>query len=742
MMEHMKLPELLAPAGSPEVMKACFAAGADAVYMGLNAFSARAYAANTGVESYIEAIRYAHLRGKKLYLTLNTLMKEEELQNEVLPLITPLYQAGLDAVIVQDTGLFCFLSEHFPDLPLHASTQMSVSSFDAVAFLNEKLPLRRYVPARELSLEELREIVKREDAELECFIHGALCCSYSGQCLMSSLFGGRSGNRGRCAQPCRLDYRPEVQGKTYPEESILSLKDLNTLKILPEIVDAGIRSLKIEGRMKSAEYAAGVSSIYRKYLDLYAEKGREGYLVDPEDERKLLSLYRRRGYTVGYYHRQNSKEMVSFSVSEEQEDRAFLEELREKYIQEELRVPAAVCYQVKEGAPLSLTLSLHLMDEDFLYTAFSEEPPEEARTRATQKEEIEKQLKKLGGTFIYAKEVSGEVSEGLFLPVSALNELRRAAVKGLEEKILGHYERSDARAAAPADAGSLEKEVLTEKDILPAKEASSPVLSAHVYTEEQFSAALSAPGIGRILLESTLFPPETWKAAADRIHDAQKEAYFVFPEVFRTLARNLFENHKNDLISAGFDAFLVRNFEEAGWINRNLPGSRMQADHRLYAFNSRSAAFLKAGGFSCLTVPAELNAREIHEAALYGEELMVYGRLPLMIMANCIKKDTAGCDKKPGVSYITDRRGFRMPVFNQCPYCYNVILNAEPLSLLRERDAVFSLRPSSLRLTFTTESGKETAERIRAFTEVFLHGSTPEPEDFSYTRGHFRRGVE
>ena len=718
-------------------MEACFAAGADAVYMGLNAFSARAYAANTGVENYIEAIRYAHLRGKKLYLTLNTLMKEEELQNEVLPLITPLYQAGLDAVIVQDTGLFSFLSEHFPDLPLHASTQMSVSSADAVAFLNEKLPLKRYVPARELSLDELREIVLREDAELECFIHGALCCSYSGQCLMSSLFGGRSGNRGRCAQPCRLDYRPEADGKTYPESSILSLKDLNTLKILPEIVEAGIRSLKIEGRMKSAEYAAGVTSIYRKYLDLYAEKGPEGYHVAPEDEKRLLSLYRRRGYTEGYYHRQNGKEMVSFSVSEEQEDRGFLETIRENYIQEGLRIPAELYYKAAAGMPLSLTVSVCLQQETFTFTAVSDKFPEAARTKATGKEEIEKQLKKLGGTFLYVEEIRGERTEDLFIPVSSLNELRRAAVKGLEEKICASYERAVAQ-VPECGGNALDKRAAAQVS----EQDPDFVLSAHVYTEEQLAAALEAPEIARILLESTLSNPEGWPEIARRIRDAQKEAYFVFPEVFRTLARNLFENHKNTLISAGFDAFLVRNFEEAGWITRNLPGCRMYADHRLYAFNSRSAGFLKDCGFSGLTVPAELNVREIHAAGLYGEELMVYGRLPLMIMANCIKKDTEGCDHKPGVSYLTDRRNFRMPVLNQCRYCYNVILNAEPLSLLREKDAVLSLRPSSLRLTFTNESGRETAERIRAFADVYFRGRAPETEDFTYTRGHFRRGVE
>ena len=265
-------PELLSPAGSYEVMKACYSAGADAVYMGLDRFSARAYADNAGPETYIRAIRYAHLHGKKLYLTLNTLLRDSEIEQELYELIRPLYEEGLDAVIVQDGGVLHFLREFFPGLPLHASTQMTAADPWTAKLLSD-FGLKRIIPARELSLPELREMQEMSGLEIECFIHGALCYSYSGQCLMSSLAGGRSGNRGRCAQPCRQPYNLfDSRGRKLNRDSetyLLSLKDLCSLDSLPELVSAGIASLNIEGRMKKAEYAAGVTSVYRKYLDLF-----------------------------------------------------------------------------------------------------------------------------------------------------------------------------------------------------------------------------------------------------------------------------------------------------------------------------------------------------------------------------------------------------------------------------------------------------------------------------------------
>ena len=307
-----KMIELLAPAGSFQVLKACISAGADAVYMGLSRFSARAFAENAEGEDYIRAIDYAHLHGKKLYLTLNTLLKEQELSEEIHPLLDPLYEAGLDGIIVQDFGLMRMLSRDYPGLPLHVSTQATVTDPGAANLL-KGLGAVRVVPARELSLQEIRRIKEESGLEVECFIHGALCYSYSGQCLFSSLVGGRSGNRGRCAQSCRMPYNLyDEQGRKLNqkgEEYLLSLKDLNSLAYLPELYCAGVDSLKIEGRMKKAEYAAGVTSVYRKYLDLLLKLSEEqrcetpeefrkaGYKVNISDEKKLFDLFNRNGFT-------------------------------------------------------------------------------------------------------------------------------------------------------------------------------------------------------------------------------------------------------------------------------------------------------------------------------------------------------------------------------------------------------------------------------------------------------------
>ena len=283
---NRKQVEILAPAGSYESMKAAVNAGADAVYIGGSRFGARAYAENLDEETMLKAIDYVHLHGCRLYMTVNTLMKEEELAG-LFEYLNPYYMQGLDAAIVQDFGVFSYLRDHFPGLHLHASTQMTITGPYGARLLKE-MGASRIVTARELSLEEIREIRDQVDIEIESFVHGALCYCYSGQCLMSSLIGGRSGNRGRCAQTCRLPYEVKQGGRPLnkkEERYVLSLKDLCTLDLIPDMVEAGVYSMKIEGRMKSPRYTAGVVSVYRKYVDRYLRKGREGYRVKSEAKR-------------------------------------------------------------------------------------------------------------------------------------------------------------------------------------------------------------------------------------------------------------------------------------------------------------------------------------------------------------------------------------------------------------------------------------------------------------------------
>lgn len=314
--------EILAPAGSMECLKAAIAAGADAIYTGGALFGARAYAHNLTEEELLEAIDYVHLHGRRLYLTVNTLIKDREMEKQMYDYLLPYYRQGLDAVIVQDIGLFRFIRKHFPDLPIHASTQMTLTGVDGAKFL-EKEGAQRIVTSRELSMAEVKKIADETELEIESFVHGALCYCYSGQCLFSSFIGGRSGNRGQCAQPCRLLYRtPEAKRPQY----LLSLKDICTLELIPEMIESGIYSFKIEGRMKKPEYAAAVAFQYRKYADLYlkyyeecpaeedpAAYAMKKYRVREEDRQMLLDLYNRGGFHTGYYHTQNGREMISLN---------------------------------------------------------------------------------------------------------------------------------------------------------------------------------------------------------------------------------------------------------------------------------------------------------------------------------------------------------------------------------------------------------------------------------------------
>lgn len=314
--------EILAPAGSMECLKAAIAAGADAVYTGGALFGARAYAHNLTEEELLEAIDYVHLHGRRLYLTVNTLIKDREMEKQMYDYLLPYYRQGLDAVIVQDIGLFRFIRKHFPDLPIHASTQMTLTGVDGAKFL-EKEGAQRIVTSRELSMAEVKKIADETELEIESFVHGALCYCYSGQCLFSSFIGGRSGNRGQCAQPCRLLYRtPEAKRPQY----LLSLKDICTLELIPEMIESGIYSFKIEGRMKKPEYVAAVAFQYRKYADLYlkyyeecpaeedpAAYAMKKYRVREEDRQMLLDLYNRGGFHTGYYHTQNGREMISLN---------------------------------------------------------------------------------------------------------------------------------------------------------------------------------------------------------------------------------------------------------------------------------------------------------------------------------------------------------------------------------------------------------------------------------------------
>ncbi len=450
--------ELLAPAGSDESMRAAFRAGADAAYIGGTQFGARAYAENPDDEGLKAAIDYAHLHGRRLYLTVNTLLKDKELEQELDCFLNPLYKHGLDAVLVQDFGVLSFVKERYPLLPIHISTQMTVAGTYG-ARLAASLGAERLVLPRELSLDEIREIHAASDIELESFIHGALCYCYSGQCLMSSLIGGRSGNRGRCAQTCRMP----VNGKL-----LMNMKDICTLDILPQIVAAGVCSLKIEGRMKGPRYTAGVVSIYRKYLDKLLKKGdglsvngrkaREaffaggryggsgGWTVDPADKELLRELFDRGGFSEGYYRCHNGPEMIAVAGKP---DRRIVDEgmlsCLDRYLEGEIEEALAGRLVLRKGRPAALTVELKTFVRGSACRGFSASARgmvvQEAKSRPLDESDIRKQMGKTGGSGYIWESLDIDMEDGVFLPVSALNALRRDAFAGISEEICDAYRR-------------------------------------------------------------------------------------------------------------------------------------------------------------------------------------------------------------------------------------------------------------------------------------------------------------
>ena len=752
-MKEKKRAELLAPAGSFASLKAAVAAGADAVYMGGARFGARAYAQNADQDEMIAAIEYAHLHGCRLYMTVNTLFKENEL-GELYEYLLPYYKAGLDGVIVQDLGALSFIREHFPGIELHASTQMTITSVYGAKEL-KRLGCCRVVPAREVSLEEIRRIHDETGMDIETFVHGALCYCYSGQCLMSSLIGGRSGNRGRCAQPCRLPYRVYEQenGTAVNKEDqkcVLSMKDLCTLDILPQILEAGVFSLKIEGRMKSPRYTAGVVRIYRKYLDRYLEYGSEGYYVEPEDKKELLDLFDRGGFTSGYYTRHNGRDMIALKEKPEfrETNKELFDFLDREYVETEKKEPVEGYAYLAEGLPSVLTLTCG----DISVTVSGQEP-QAAKNQPMTREKVIRQLGKTGATAFEFTELEAEVCGALFLPVQALNELRREGFEALTEAIQNQWRRKAPEAGEVqngADSGEKSSQAAGCAGPVPDESAGKRPMYLMVSAEtgDQLSAALAVPEVRRICLDASSFQPERWAEFVQLIHQAGKECYLTLPHIFRTHAIGFFRTYRSCLEQAGFDGLLIRAFEEIQWMREEHISFSASFDASVYAWNHGAVHTLKEEQAAFITAPWELNSRELEPVfeACRREglpaELIVYGRAPMMVSAQCITKTVKGCSKCPSLLWMKDRTGARLPVQNHCAFCYNTILNPLPVSLHGCADSVKRLAPEGLRLCFTIETGEETKAVLNAFAAEFIRGENAEPPFTEFTRGHFRRGVE
>lgn len=716
--------EILAPAGSYESLRAAVCAGADAVYIGGMQFGARAYAKNLTQEELEEAIDYVHIHGRKFYLTVNTLLKDKEI-DRLYEYLKPYYERGLDGVIVQDVGAASYIREHFPGLALHASTQMTITGRRGASFMKSR-GITRVVPARELSLEEIRIMKEETGLEVECFVHGALCYCYSGQCLLSSMIGGRSGNRGQCAQPCRLPY--SVEGGRPCD--LMSLKDLCTIDLLPELMEAGIDSFKIEGRMKQPDYVYTVTRLYRKYADLYCQKGRAGYQVSREDREKLLGAYQRRGYSEGYYRQHNGKEMISFRrpPGREEETAAYPDyKIQEK---------------INGKLILSLGQSARLLLEYGTYRIECEGPkPEPAMRQPLQASRVEQQMRKTGNTQFAFERMEVCMEGDLFLPMQALNELRRDGLAALTDRVLSDYRRKAERTQeAKEEAASSREKRMACGDARPGKASKDPQLALLVRSLSQLKAAVECKEAECIYID---LPPQEIKEAARMIQSVQsgKKHYLAMPYIFREDAALRLEKAYG-MIRLSFDGILVRNWESLQWLLEHAYNKEIRGDYNLYACNRFSKRFMQEGGIKRFTAPVELNARELKELDIRGQSLIAYGYQPVMVTAGCIGKTMDRCDAKEGWLHIRDRYKKKFAVKKCCAYCYNIIYNSSPLYLADKAQELLSLEPAEIRLDFSTEGTEQMRRIILDYVRGIIWREEVQAPDMEYTRGHFKRGVK
>ena len=702
--------ELLAPAGSLEILKGVIESGADAVYVGGSMFGARAYANNFTEEELLEAIDFAHLRGVKVYLTVNTLIKNSEF-SKLYDYLLPYYKRGLDAVIVQDIGVVKAIHEYFPSMEIHTSTQMTVTGADGVRFLSQ-FGVTRVVMAREVSLAEMKRIHEETGMELEAFVHGALCYSYSGQCLFSSILGGRSGNRGRCAQPCRLPYT--VEGKK--DEYILSLKDMCGIKALDKLHDAGVYSLKIEGRMKQLEYACGVVKYYRSYIDSMKP-------VSDADYDRIKALGNRCGFTDRYYFDHNGSDMVTYVkpnfVSNAAEPSP---EKRKLSIEGEL--------VLREGEPGSLTVKRG----DVTYKA-SIEPVSAALKAPLDKKAAIDRINKTGDTDFEFSHIKAQIGENVFVPNGALNKLRRDAISGLCDKLLKKYYRDDARYADISSMCELPEHVVksdaTHED--GAVNAKDYTTICSCMTRAQLDTLISYECFDVFYLDFDMYDRKTLiQQFADDVKSLtkrNKKVYLMLPTIFRADSSDYFVSIAKELDKVSFEGFVVKNYEELYLTENLFTDKKIILDHNMYTFNDVSKSAFFEHGVSGDTVPLELNSREIMHRNNIGSQMIVYGYYPLMTTANCVHKNTKGCDKKQKLIYLKDRYNKSFAVCNNCKECYNTIYNSLPTMLTKNISKLKEAGIRSFRYSFTIETPKQ----IKAVMDDKVA---------EYTNGHYKRGVE
>ena len=699
--------ELLSPAGGWEAMVAAVQNGAGAVYMGFGGLNARRSARNFTDEEFREAVAYCHLRGVKVYLTLNTLVTDRELP-AAAEALKKASDMGVDAILIQDWGIWRLAREIAPDVPLHASTQMSLHTLGGACRAAE-LGLERVVLARELSRRDIHTITRGCPAEIEVFGHGALCMCYSGQCEMSAVIGGRSGNRGACAQPCRLPYGVnEKAAGGHP----LSLKDANLADYVQELEQMGVACLKLEGRMKRPEYVAVITGIYRRLLDEKRGPSRE-------ESRQLEAAFSRSGFTDGYYKGRTGPEMFGTRPENAPEPKELFARAKAGYSREDSRrVPVDMVCTLRAGEPVSLTASAGG------HTVWAEGPtPEEARNRALTAAELQSRLEKTGGTVFRPRETRVELEEGLMLPASAVNALRRQALEGLEAALAQPPVR---RTGTPSPLPQAQ----------PGPDA--PVLTCSIMRPEQLTEPLAQ-------CETVYVPAELLeKLDLDRWAE-MTHICAVLPRIFRTedqaALRALLQHHRQHL-----SAVAIGNLGHLP-IAESL-GLPLWGDLGLNLFNSESLLFWKELGLESAAVSMELRWQQLRDLRkVLPCEAVVYGRLPLMIMENCVIRNQLGCrdagrdygDRSPACrcgqeNVLVDRTGAQFPLVGQ--WGHRCEIENSKVLFLADKPEWRQLGLTRARLRFTTESPEECARVLRAY-----QGRSDYRPD-QLTRGLFYRGVE
>lgn len=784
--------ELLAPAGSYECLLAALKSGADAVYVGGDKFGARAFANNFGLDELKEAIDLVHLCGKKLFLTINTLLKEEELNNELYDYIHPLYVHGLDAVIVQDFGVLSFIKEHFPRLPIHASTQMTVTSEFGVRML-EELGVERVVTSRELSLKEVKQITDSTKLEIESFVHGALCYGYSGQCIYSSLLGGRSGNRGQCAQPCRLPY--EINGKS---AHFMSLKDICTLEHVDKLIDSGVYSFKIEGRMKKPEYVASVTSMYRKYIDLYQDTGKLN--VSGEDMDMLKDVFNRGAFSTGYWMDKNGGQMVTFDkpshtgvpilkvmgqtgnklkvkalkvlnkgdvidIPKSSDDYTFgkdygvgeifelnlrkgvriskdtilfrtrnnmlLSQIDENLSGDKLQQGINGVVQLRLGQKAKYTISLGGVE----VSAYGD-ILDAAQKQAVTKEQVIKQLNKMGTSKFLLEDLRVEMDENLFIPVQVLKELRRSACESLYEKVVSQYRRKDI--ITKSAKGSKSLNAVNSLDHV-MNRIKIPKFSLAVETIEQLDLIAKEHPFDRIYISYTILEKVGVVKLNEYIRKLKVDTYISLPHILRQKYIRRFSDLYKMIENTNAKGVLVRNVECYQYLIEGTYEGEILLDNHIHIYSNRTREFWLDKGVSMVASSPELTGQELAKIDHEQVEIAIYGKSTMMVSAQCLQKTSSGCTGVSGFIGLKDRKNMVFPIENNCSYCYNLIFNHVPTSIIEERDTISKINPSYQRVTLSNENRDETKEVLKII-KSYQEGISSSVK--KSTLGNFKRGIK